>query len=283
MRIDVGDHELAASSHLALGRRRTVILLHGLAGSRQDWNPFVDALRPECQVVTLDLVGHGESGIPPHRPLTFDRVADELVRVADHFGAARPTWIGYSFGARLLLHLALRHPDRVGALVLESAHPGIQDPAARARRARQDEDDAALLEREGLETFLDAWHRRDAFQTRRRATRAWDQEVQRKRTSNRPAHLARCLRDLGVGAQPPLLERAAEIKAPTLLLAGSLDVPYVEFARSLHESMARSTLTVVPDVGHCIHCEDPHAWTSQVRSFLDAHSAFPLPVAPEGA
>lgn len=269
MRVDVGDHAWATTVHRAARTGRTAILLHGFAGSREDWRNVLDAFGPRTTVVTVDLIGHGESDAPEDPgPYAFDRVADALARLADGLGIESAVWVGYSFGARLLLPFALRHPERMDALVLESAHPGISSAAERRRRRDQDLDDAALLETAGLDAFLDRWHARPAFATRRQRAADWMAEVERRRRTNRAPALARCLRGLGLGAQPPLDARLDRIRLPVLLLAGERDEGYSHLARRMASRLPEAQLVVAPGAGHCVHAEAPRAYAAAALRFV---------------
>src|SRR5436190_1911294 len=66
-------------------------------------------------------------------------------------------WLGYSMGGRIALHVALGHPDDVSRLVLVGATPGIVDPIDRATRCEADEALAAMVERVGVDAFLEQW------------------------------------------------------------------------------------------------------------------------------
>lgn len=266
MRLDLGDHALVGELHAAQRPRRNAVLLHGLAGTRADWTDILPAFQPSTNAITLDLAGHGDSTAPV-RPLGFDQVAESFVRVLNGLQLDRAIWVGYSFGARLLLPFALRYPERVEALVLLSVHPGLEGEACTERR-RQDEADARLMETNGLDAWLESWHQRPAFATRRRDTDSWRAEVERKRRTNHAAPLARLMRGLGLGAQPALLERASQIQAPTLLLAGALDPPYLRHAQDLARRIPNGRFEAIPAAGHAVHTENPTAVQDALRVFL---------------
>lgn len=80
------------------------------------------------RVASLDLRGHGDSGREPPWN-TETHVADLLETVGD-LGIERATWIGHSFGGRMIAALAAAAPERVGALVL--LDPGFTVPPAYA-------------------------------------------------------------------------------------------------------------------------------------------------------
>lgn len=85
------------------------------------------------RVVAVDLRGHGDS----HREPPWDsgtHVAD-LLGTADALGIERATWIGHSFGGRLIATLAAQDPDRAERLVL--LDPGLEIAPAHALKAAE--------------------------------------------------------------------------------------------------------------------------------------------------
>lgn len=269
MRLDVGGYELHFEVHAASEGAPTLLLLHGLAGTGAEWEPVLPQLLPTLRVITVDLIGHDGSDSPPEeRYYQFDSVSDALSRLAERLGLRTPLWGGYSFGGRLLLDLVLRHPERVGGVILECAHPGIEDPKARSARLDQDARDAELIQREGLDAFFQHWHRQPIFDSRRQRTQSWAAEEERKRRTNNPQGLARCLRGLGLGSQPPILDRLHTVRAPTLLIAGALDPEYLRLTQMLHRKIPASRLRVVPYAGHGVHLEEPDAFCEHVLDFV---------------
>jgi pimeloyl-ACP methyl ester carboxylesterase len=111
------------------GEGLPVILTHGLAASLHDW----DHLLPELAGAgyagyALDLFGHGESHKPAdHDEYTFDAVFEHFSAWIDSLNLADPLiLIGHSLGGGLSLQYALRHPERVRALVLVNPFYDIQ-------------------------------------------------------------------------------------------------------------------------------------------------------------
>ena len=99
----------------------TVVLLHGIPGQARAWERVEDALQKSFDVVTLDLIGFGESN-GPARP-TIDTVgptaqAAAVAAVLDELAVQRATVVGHDFGAPVAVLLASARPDLVGALSL---------------------------------------------------------------------------------------------------------------------------------------------------------------------
>lgn len=256
--------------------RSVILLLHGFTGTGDTWRRLTGTLVDHLDVVTVDLPGHGRSTAPadPAR-YAFDRLADDLAAVLDAVEARRVIVLGYSMGGRAALKLALRHPERVAALVLESTSPGITDPARRAARRQSDHDLASMLEREGITPFVDHWERLPLWASQS-ALDEWTRgELRAQRLLQSPAGLANCLRGAGQGEDPATLDQLGAIRVPVLLLAGALDAGYVGHARTMASRLPEAQLAVVPDAGHAVHLERPAEYAAIVKSFLAQNSFIP--------
>jgi pimeloyl-ACP methyl ester carboxylesterase len=100
---------------------RALVLIHGLLMNRR----MHDRLVPEVvsrgfKVVTVDLVGHGQSAHPDDvRSHSMTIYSDLVAELIEHVGLDRPIVGGTSLGANVTLELAHRHPDSARALVIE--------------------------------------------------------------------------------------------------------------------------------------------------------------------
>jgi 2-succinyl-6-hydroxy-2,4-cyclohexadiene-1-carboxylate synthase len=246
-----------------------LVLLHGFTGSADAWSHLVQPLARLFRVIAFDLPGHGASPAPAD-PSTarLPRVADALVRALDGLGVRQADWIGYSLGGRTALHVALAHPSSVRALVLEGASPGIADSVARRARAAADAGLADEIERDGLESFVDAWMAQPLFASQARLPADVLARERARRLRGSAAGYAAALRAMGVGTQEPLWQHLGEIRARVLLVAGAADVKYCALARAMASSLSDARLAVVPGAGHAAHLERPDAWLDAVEPFL---------------
>lgn len=239
-----------------------LVLLHGFTQTAACFDPLRRSLT-EVGVVTVapDLPGHG-TGTGPDRLVTGDlwAGADDLV-AAGHRG----TWLGYSMGARLALHVALAHPDAVDALVLVGGTAGIDDAAERVGRRHRDEQLADRIEQIGVHAFLDEWLALDLF-----ATLPADPGRRARRATNTAAGLASSLRRWGTGTMdPPLWDRLGAIGVPTLVLAGSRDTKFTALGRRLADAIGTNArFDAVTDAGHAAHLERPETVAAIVAAWL---------------
>lgn len=264
--------------------RPPVVLLHGFTGAADGWAALAGALAPQYRVLAPDLVGHGGSDAPaaPDR-YRMDRAVDDVVAALAALGVARACWLGYSMGGRTALQVADRHPDRVAALVLEGASPGLATAEERAARVAADEALARRIEERGVPAFVDEWEALPLFATQRALPAETRARVRAGRLANRAAGLAGSLRGMGTGAQRPLHDRLAAITAPVLLVAGARDAKYVAIAGEMARALPDATIETVADAGHAAHLERPAAFAACVREFLQSRYAPAGASGPRGA
>jgi pimeloyl-ACP methyl ester carboxylesterase len=95
-----------------------VVLLHGgiIDAARVSWPPVVDRLAPEYHVVAPDLLGYGESDLPPG-PYSIPRHAEVVAGVLDELDLGPVTLVGLSMGGGVAMQVALDRPDRLERLV----------------------------------------------------------------------------------------------------------------------------------------------------------------------
>ena len=251
------------------GRGRPALLVHGFTGSAAAWGEdLLAALAAELRVIAMDLLGHGASSRPgrPERYALAEQVAD-LCEVLDACGVRDALWIGYSMGGRIALAAACLRPERVAGLVLEGASPGLREPAERAARIASDAALAERLLRDGIGPFVDGWMAQPLFATQRRIGAARLAAERERRLRGDPRALAACLRGAGTGAQPPLWDRLAGIRAPALLLAGDEDEKFRELAATMARALPSALAQTIPGAGHATHLERPDAFTRAVRGF----------------
>ena len=126
------------------GTGRPLVLLHGGLGSGEMFAPILPALAARHQVIVPDLQAHGRTA-DIDRPLDIKLMADDIAALIDHLGLDRPDVVGYSLGGGVAFFTAVRHPDKVGKLVMASAHIN-SDAMPAEMRAQQGQVNAAAAE-----------------------------------------------------------------------------------------------------------------------------------------
>ena len=111
---------VATNVHVA-GDGDPVLLLHGSGpgvSAWANWRLTIPVLARRFRVIAPDIVGFGFTDRPEQVTYDLDTWTSHALGVLDTLGIERAHVVGNSFGGSLALSLAIRHPDRVGRLVL---------------------------------------------------------------------------------------------------------------------------------------------------------------------
>ncbi len=252
------------------GEGPSVLLVHGFTGSSVAWTPqILDTLARDSRVVAVDLLGHGQSdACQRSERFALEQMLADLCEVQDALEIECSTWIGYSMGGRIALGGAILHPQRVDALVLEGASPGLRTAAERDARREADEKLARGLETDGLETFVDRWMSQPLFASQRALRPEIRAAERRRRLLADPGSLAACLRGLGTGSQPSFWPALGKVRARSLLLFGELDSKFAAIAQEMAAAIPGAHRRAIPGAGHTTHLEKPDAWLAAVCRFV---------------
>ena len=101
-----------------------ILLLHAFPSSSHMFRDLIPQLAPHLHVIAPDLPGFGLSDAPGRSQFayTFDHLADVMDRFTDAVGLTRYALYIFDYGAPVGLRLALRHPDRIAALVSQNGN-----------------------------------------------------------------------------------------------------------------------------------------------------------------
>ena len=97
-----------------------LILIHGIAGRSEQWQPAIDALAGSHTVLAPDLLGHGQSA-KPRGDYSLGAYASGVRDVLVALGHDRGTVVGHSLGGGIAMQFAYQFPERAERLVLVSS------------------------------------------------------------------------------------------------------------------------------------------------------------------
>jgi pimeloyl-ACP methyl ester carboxylesterase len=209
------------------GNGPPLVLLHGgLLTIDLAFGDVLPALAAGHEVLAIELQGHGHTA-DSDRPLSLERLADDVAEVMTHVGIERADMLGFSLGGLVTVEFALRHPDRLRRAVFASVNTGpdgyhdeirAPDTAPGVGRMPTEDDFRAMAEAYRA-TAPDPDHF-DAF----------------------AAKLSAC-----VGSLPGWPDgEIRRITAPSLVLIGDLDFVRVEHAAHMQSVLPDARLAVVP-------------------------------------
>ena len=224
-----------------------VVLVHGMAGDRSDWDVLVRALPDDLPLLRYDLRGFGESTGPDGVEFSH---SDDLIAVLDAQGIDRTVLVGVSMGGAIVVNTALNHPDRVSGLVLIS-------PALTAWRWSRDwrarwKDVATLVQAGDIDGARDLWWTHPMFDAVRETPVAGDLRMALNRFAGRQWLGDDQRREL------PDAERLHALSTPTTLLSGARDADDMRLIADVIAAAAPDVERIdFPDAGHMLHWERP--------------------------
>jgi 2-succinyl-6-hydroxy-2,4-cyclohexadiene-1-carboxylate synthase len=252
-----------------LGSGPVLLLIHGFTGDRTTMAGLADALAGHRTVVSVDLLGHGDSSSPPEIVhYSMAAASRHLTAVLIDVGATRADVVGYSLGGRVALSFACARPDLVGSLALIGASPGLIPPADHERRLADDQL-ADSIATNGLEAFVDRWMALPMWDSLRGRLGERDWEAARQqRLENSPTGLANSLRGMGSGAMPALHDQLHSLEPPTLLVTGREDTKFTRIATEMASALPNASTVVIDQAGHATHLEQPRATSNAIIEHL---------------
>src|SRR6187402_1218673 len=104
-----------------------LVLVHGWSCDGSYWEPQVESLSRDFQVVTIDLAGHGESG-EDRAAWTIASFGEDVAAVVNELELERVVLVGHSMGGDVILEAARRLLGRVMGLIWVDVYQRIETP-----------------------------------------------------------------------------------------------------------------------------------------------------------
>ena len=246
-------------------------LIHGLLLDRRSWDDQFEVFAQQYTVLRYDLRGWGDSAQEEAEPPFSPR--QDLLSLLQFLNIEKTYLLGLSGGSTLALDFTLEHPDKVDALILVSSGPSGYAPpmtdairtfAGRYYGALQQKDIAGAVEAT-VRFWTDGPRRTpeqvDAQARGRIATLSMQQVERHGDFMAHEQHM--------IPLEPPAIKRLAEVRVPTLIVAGDEDVPEVIEATSiLEQGIAGAQRVVIAGTAHHPHMEKPKEFDRVVLDFL---------------
>jgi 3-oxoadipate enol-lactonase len=242
------------------GTGTPLILLHATLGDHGHFADIVPTLARTYRTLAVDWPGFGESESPnPPRAGTPMYMADVLEEIVERLDLEPAILIGNSIGGYAAARLAIRHPERVRALILVSTAGFITAGQFTCWLFGQ-EWFARLIATRFAKTFL------------KLRTPLVEQIIARIDAGRAiPARVAVDAAIWRSFVRPELNLRplGSQIKAPTLVINGRYD-PVIRYDRDESQASIPHAQRIILETGHEPFAEDPEAFLKAITPFLQS-------------
>lgn len=252
------------SLHYAeIGSGPPLILLHGLWGGLNEWEPVIPALSESHRVIVLDFIGFHGSDKPDtqyHNAL----LSQYLAGFIDALNLENVTLMGHAMGANSATYTAVHHPGEVAALVLVDG-AGYRNPdrdlaqplSAGQHQFRKVATGSTLASTRGL------LERRVADVTL--VTDTWVEQAYALWVNS-----ARAIGDMLFEGGDLTTEEMRQIKLPVLVVWGAEDRVFpVENAQRLAKDIETAEVHIIQNCGHLPQIEQTAAFLDVLLPFLE--------------
>lgn len=227
-----------------------LVLLHGGMGTIEGcFKPMLPKLAKRHRVIAVEQQGHGRTA-DIDRPLSYEQMADDTAALLKHLKVEKADLLGWSDGASVALEMAIRHPAKVGKMVLigtcfdrddayepeliefmKTMSPEALGPVPKAEYAK-------------VAPNPDAW----------------------------PALIAK-LKVLWLESKPIPAKALRAISSPALVVSGDRGGDRPEHATKLYRLLPNAKLSVLPGASHFAPLECPTEIAKMALEFLDSSEA----------
>jgi 3-oxoadipate enol-lactonase len=240
------------------GRGLPVILVHGLGGSSNSFQPLLGALAG-YRCIRPDLPGSARSRLP-YETLTIEYLVNSVADAAQMLGACPAHLVGHSMGSLICQHIAAQMPDAVLSLSLFAP---ILEPAEAARQRLGDR--ARIARAEGMCVVADAVVAAGLSSATKSANPVVSAFV-------RESHMRQDAEGFAQSCEALAQAQAADlrlIRCPTLLVTGDEDaVAPPSVAQAMADKIKGGRVEILGRCGHWTPVERPADCAKLLAEFL---------------
>ena len=242
------------------GKGPALVLIHGGNLDRRMWDEQFQEFAKHFQVIRYDVRTYGLSDMPT-KPYSD---VEDLASLLRFLHIQKAHLVGLSLGGRIIIDFALEHPEMVESLAaigpglsgFQWSHGDDKRYENIVRAARDGEIGKAT------DLWLASGYMAPAMEKAALASRLRRLSLDNYRNCLANPLLARPI-------EPPAIQRLTQIKAPTLLMVGSRDVPDIQtIVKTLKAGIPRAQYVVVQGAGHMVNMEKPDEFNRIVLGFL---------------
>ncbi len=228
------------------GTGEALILLHGNGEDSGYFEHQIRFFSETYRVIAVDTRGHGKSPRGT-APFTLDQFATDLNEFMETLQIPKAIILGFSDGANIALLFALKHPEKIKALILNGAN----------------------LEPEGMKKNSLTTIRKKYYAVKRVAARSEDGK--HRLSDAKAAHAKHKMELLGLMVHEPHIkpDELSALQIPALVIAGTKDMIRQTHTTLIAKSIPDAALAIIPG-DHFIAAKEAVRFNREVEQFLNS-------------
>lgn len=246
------------------GQGPDLVMLHGWGLHGGVFRRLMDRLSDSFCVTELDLPGHGRSPAQD-QDMTLDHLADSVAKLMQ-----KPAiWLGWSLGGLVAMKLAVRHPEKVRALILVASTPKFVN--GQDWQAGMEPDTLSEFAKGLAEDYRVTLTRFVSLQSGTGSTsREWLRELKDLLFVHGEPDTKALAKGLDLLRDTDLRLDLNRITAPTLLIHGGRDrLTPAAASEFLEQSLPAASYALIPEAGHAPFISHLETVETAIRKFVD--------------
>jgi pimeloyl-[acyl-carrier protein] methyl ester esterase len=247
---------------------KTLFFIHGWAADKEIWQRQIDAFKKDCQIISVDLRGHGQS-----QWLDTDNLlqssTEDILELCHKLKLKKINFLAWSMAGYILFELCKKSPELIDSSIFinctpkflnsQDYHCGIEEPNLKLLGRKLNTDFGAALEEFRLYMFTQKEKSAAHF------AQAW--EMLKKIPSPNPKALTMGLELL---QNADFRQDLKSLNRPTLLIGGDGDVVIPKSAAQfMHERVKDSELAILKDCGHAPFLTYPQEFNQILNRWIN--------------
>ena len=229
------------------------LFIHGFTNSYKTWG----AIRKELgsNTIAIDIPGHGNSTFNNlNETYTYNDWVNEFYLSLKHLDIKKINLCGYSMGGRLALVFAIKYPNLINKLILESTSLGIEDYQSKEERLN---DDTSLSDKikDSFDLFLSDWGNNSLFKNQKKRNKIEFLKQQKIRSLHNPNQLSKALDSFTISKLEYLYDYYTRLNFPITIINGNDDDKYVKKGKDMVRWNKNAYQYIVNNASHNVHLE----------------------------
>lgn len=271
--VTLGDLSVAYLGNDADASARTLLMVHGFGGNKDNWVRMAAYLPDEYRLLIPDLPGHGDSSVGSASDYTVEAQAATLIAFLDELGVEQVDMAGNSMGGGITAYAASRYPDRIRTIALYDPAGSERYPSELDHALAEGNNPLVVEEPGDMERMID-------FVMAERPFLPWPLASVMEEEAMARQQINRAIFDAIVSSRDDvsLSDVLSSIRAPSLIVWGRQDrVLAPENAEVFAEGIETSRVELLEGVGHVPMLEVPEHSADLWHQFLQAHPGTAVP------